>query len=240
MSLQRPELEASRLTFSIEPAVDYLAKRGWRRGAATGLVFVAVFVAIAGLIALLIPAVVSGTRQLITSLPDLVNNLARYLKPLGIQLDQVHIEDQVRKYGSQLLAGAGSLLGGVVQVATGIVGGVFQARNGMFVHMGGNDSFGTGSRTVGGFDIEHNQWGFDVRVGWHPGSTGRGGCGRPTTPARATGRRRRRPRPRPVWTDVLRPWRPHRRRRGRQQLQRARRPAARAERCVRSGGEGRA
>jgi predicted PurR-regulated permease PerM len=115
------------LSFAIEPAVDYLAKRGWRRGTATGLVFVAVFVATAALIALLIPAVVSGTRQLISSLPDLVNNLARYLKPFGVQLDQVHVEDQLRKYGSQLLAGAGSLLGGVVRVATGIVGGVFQA-----------------------------------------------------------------------------------------------------------------
>jgi len=115
------------LSFAIEPAVDYLAQRGWRRGAATGLVFVAVIVAIAALIALLIPAVVSGTRQLISALPDLVNNLARFLKPFGIQLDQAHIEDQVRKYGSQLLAGAGSLLGGVVKVATGIVGGIFQA-----------------------------------------------------------------------------------------------------------------
>ena len=115
------------LSFAIEPAVDYLAQRGWRRGAATGLVFVAVLVAIAALIALLIPAVVSGTRQLISSLPDLVNNLARYLKPFGVQLDAAHIEDQVRKYGSQLLAGAGSLLGGVVKVATGIVGGIFQA-----------------------------------------------------------------------------------------------------------------
>jgi predicted PurR-regulated permease PerM len=115
------------LSFAIEPAVDYLAKRGWRRGAATGLVFVAVLVAIAALIALLIPAVVSGTRQLISSLPDLVDNLARYLKPLGIQLDAAHIEEQIRKYGSQLLAGAGSLLGGVVRVATGIVGGIFQA-----------------------------------------------------------------------------------------------------------------
>jgi hypothetical protein len=114
------------LSFAIEPAVDYLAKRGWRRGSATGLVFLAVFVAIAALIALLIPAVVSGTRQLISSLPDLVNNLARYLGPFGVQLDQAHIEDQLRKYGSQLLTGAGSLLGGVVRVATGIVGGIFQ------------------------------------------------------------------------------------------------------------------
>src|SRR5215813_6697938 len=99
--------------------------RSFLRNAALWLV--AVIVAIAALIALLIPAVVSGTRQLISALPDLVNNLARFLKPFGVQLDQAHIEEQLRKYGSQLLAGAGSLLGGVVQVATGIVGGLFQA-----------------------------------------------------------------------------------------------------------------
>lgn len=115
------------LSFAIEPAVGYLAKRGWRRGAATGLVFLAVLIVAAGLIALLVPAIVTGTRQLITALPDLVPNLARLLRPLGIHVDKVHIEDQVRKYGSQLLAGAGTLLGGVVQVATGILGGVFQA-----------------------------------------------------------------------------------------------------------------
>jgi predicted PurR-regulated permease PerM len=115
------------LSFAIEPAVSYLAKRGWRRGLATGLVFVLVIIGIAGLIALLIPAIVTGTKQFLTALPDLVHNLSRYLKPLGVHLDSAHIEEQVRKYGSKLLAGAGSLLGGVLHVATGIVGGLFQA-----------------------------------------------------------------------------------------------------------------
>ena len=50
-------------------------------------------------------------------------------------------------------------------------GGVWQASNGLFVHAGLNYSFGTESRTVGGFDIEHNSWGFDVRLGWHRGVT---------------------------------------------------------------------
>ena len=44
------------LSFAIEPAVSFLAKRGWRRGLATGLVFCVVIVLIAGLIALLVPA----------------------------------------------------------------------------------------------------------------------------------------------------------------------------------------
>jgi peptidoglycan-associated lipoprotein len=51
------------------------------------------------------------------------------------------------------------------------VGGVWQATNGLFVHAGGNYSFGTSGRTVGGLDIDHNSWGFDIRVGWHPGVT---------------------------------------------------------------------
>ena len=32
------------LSFALEPAVDYLARRGWRRGSATGLVLVALLV----------------------------------------------------------------------------------------------------------------------------------------------------------------------------------------------------
>jgi peptidoglycan-associated lipoprotein len=51
------------------------------------------------------------------------------------------------------------------------VGAVWQASNGLFVHGGFNYSFGTEGRVVAGSDIEHNSWGFDVRLGWHPGVT---------------------------------------------------------------------
>jgi len=50
-------------------------------------------------------------------------------------------------------------------------GGVWQASNGFFVHAGANYSFGTGGRVVAGQDIDHNAWGLDLRVGWHPGVT---------------------------------------------------------------------
>jgi peptidoglycan-associated lipoprotein len=51
------------------------------------------------------------------------------------------------------------------------VGAVWNAPAGFFVHGGLNYSFGTGGRTIAGQDIEHNAWGFDVRLGWHPGVT---------------------------------------------------------------------
>ena len=51
------------------------------------------------------------------------------------------------------------------------IGGVWQMDNGLFVHLGANYSWGVGERTVAGRAFSHNPWGFDVRVGWHPGVT---------------------------------------------------------------------
>jgi outer membrane protein OmpA-like peptidoglycan-associated protein len=51
------------------------------------------------------------------------------------------------------------------------IGAIWNAPAGFFVHGGLNYSFGTSGRTVGGIDIDHNEWGFDVRVGWHRGVT---------------------------------------------------------------------
>ena len=51
------------------------------------------------------------------------------------------------------------------------LGGVWQNTSGLFVHAGANYSFGTAGRVVGGLDIDHNAWGLDLRVGWHPGVT---------------------------------------------------------------------
>ena len=50
-------------------------------------------------------------------------------------------------------------------------GGVWQAKNGFFVHAGGNYSPGTQGRTVGGNTVNHSPWGLDLRVGIHPGVT---------------------------------------------------------------------
>jgi peptidoglycan-associated lipoprotein len=50
------------------------------------------------------------------------------------------------------------------------VGGVFQASSGWFVHSGFNYSFGNGDRVVLGREFNHNAWGWDIRLGWHPGT----------------------------------------------------------------------
>ena len=49
------------------------------------------------------------------------------------------------------------------------LGGVWQHSSGLFLHAGGNYSFGTGSQTVYGRELERTAWGFDIRLGWHSG-----------------------------------------------------------------------
>jgi len=51
------------------------------------------------------------------------------------------------------------------------IGAVWNAAGGFFLHGGLNYSFGTGDRVVAGQDINHSEWGLDVRLGWHPGVT---------------------------------------------------------------------
>lgn len=49
------------------------------------------------------------------------------------------------------------------------IGALWQARRGLFVHGGANYSNGTGDHIVAGANVHHGAWGFDVRLGWHPG-----------------------------------------------------------------------
>ena len=114
------------LSFAIEPAVGWLARRGWRRGLATGLIFLGVAVVGAGLLALLIPAIVTGSRQLISSLPDLLNNLAKYGKPLGIRLDRASLEKQLTTYSDDLISAAQHVTGGILHIAATLAGALFQ------------------------------------------------------------------------------------------------------------------
>jgi peptidoglycan-associated lipoprotein len=48
-------------------------------------------------------------------------------------------------------------------------GAVFQAKNGLFVYGGGEWSQDTGTHVIAGREMTNQSWGWDVRVGWHPG-----------------------------------------------------------------------
>jgi predicted PurR-regulated permease PerM len=114
------------LSFALEPAVDWLAERGWRRGTATGLIFVVLFAAIVLLVALIVPAVISGFKSLVAAAPNLVDRLADWLRPLGIKLTTDELIQKLQENAEQIISSASNVAGTVFGIASGVIGGLFR------------------------------------------------------------------------------------------------------------------
>ena len=114
------------LSFALEPAVDYLASRGWKRGAATGLIFVILFAAIVLLVALIVPAVISGFNQLVQNAPALVDRLSNWLRPLGIKLSTDQLIQKLQENAQQVISSATNVAGTVFGIASSLIGGLFR------------------------------------------------------------------------------------------------------------------
>ena len=67
------------LSFAIEPAVNALAKRGWRRGAATGLVFVIILLVMAVFVFAIGSVVVNQVRNFVDQAPQYVDRIEKWI-----------------------------------------------------------------------------------------------------------------------------------------------------------------
>ncbi|MEA2581868.1 MAG: hypothetical protein QOE83_2760 [Actinomycetota bacterium] len=113
------------LSFAIEPGVNWLAARGWRRGSATGLIFLIVFLVIVGLLALVVPAVVTGFQQLITSAPHLVDTFVKAANKLGLHLTAEKITAQIQANSRSIAGSAASLASNIFGITASILAGLF-------------------------------------------------------------------------------------------------------------------
>lgn len=76
------------VTVAFEPPVHYLAKRGWRRGSATGAVFAAAFAIAVLFVWALAPLFIRQVEQLVNSIPGLVESLLVFLQDtFGFEFD---------------------------------------------------------------------------------------------------------------------------------------------------------
>jgi predicted PurR-regulated permease PerM len=113
------------LAFALEPAVNFLARRGWRRGLATGLVFVLLVIGIAGFVAAMSALVVDQVSTFADdadSYGDQIEDYAKDWFDADIDMDEV-IDDLTDEDGPVTEFAANN----AADIATAIVGGVFQA-----------------------------------------------------------------------------------------------------------------
>lgn len=127
------------VSFAVEPAVQWLGRRGWRRGPATLVVFLGTFLVLAGSVGSILPLLIDQVSDLLRSLPRSIEELNAILAgiPLiDLQLDPAgDFNDELRRLGDQLGGGdlfelaSGNVLGAagsVVDIGATAVGLVFQ------------------------------------------------------------------------------------------------------------------
>ncbi|HJQ75952.1 MAG TPA: AI-2E family transporter [Acidimicrobiia bacterium] len=113
---------------AFEPPVHFLAKRGWRRGAATGVVFIVAVAIVALFFWALVPLFVEQFQQLIDSIPGLVESFLLFMNDT-FQFDISRIDPaQIGQDILNSIQGLGGVIaGGLVGLASTLLGFIFFA-----------------------------------------------------------------------------------------------------------------
>jgi predicted PurR-regulated permease PerM len=112
-------LFAEFVALALEPGVNWLARRGWRRGSATGLLMAAVLVLLVGSIALIVPTFVTQLLSLFERLPNIIVDLA---DKIGVDVSVENIQEAISNERETLAKIAGDLAGNVLTITASVLG----------------------------------------------------------------------------------------------------------------------
>lgn len=122
------------LSFAMEPAVQFLDRRGWRRGLATAAVFLAVVIASVGTVAAMVPMIVDQVTGLLSTIPQSITELNQLLGRLPFDIDleaSPELRQEVIAWTNEL----GNRLGDVALGAAGNVVNIGATAAGVLVRL---------------------------------------------------------------------------------------------------------
>jgi len=110
---------------AMEPAINWLTGRGWKRGLATALVGGLVVLAVVGLGAMFGSLFFNQLASLVESLPDVVTNVISWANgAFHLTLDPATVTDSLNVTPSQVGSVASNLAGGVLGLVTSLLAAV--------------------------------------------------------------------------------------------------------------------
>ncbi|WP_306363159.1 AI-2E family transporter [Nocardia sp. CC227C] len=116
------------LAFAIEPAVNWLAARGWRRGPATGVVFLGVLVVLVSFVWTLGELVVEQVSALVDNAPQFADDAVRWINStFHTDYSGTDIQRKAAEMSTSLEKYVVGLAGDVWGIGTTAVGVLFQA-----------------------------------------------------------------------------------------------------------------
>ncbi|MCZ7529263.1 MAG: AI-2E family transporter [Acidimicrobiia bacterium] len=115
------------LSFAIEPAVNFLARRGWRRGPATGMVFGGVFIIGVAFIAAIGALVANQVSDFIDEAPDYVARTETWVNErFNAEIDADALIDELKDENGPVRDFATGLAGNALDVGATVLALIFQ------------------------------------------------------------------------------------------------------------------
>ncbi|MER7791926.1 AI-2E family transporter [Streptomyces sp. NPDC097640] len=114
------------LALAVEPAVDRMAARGMRRGAATGLVFLGILIGVAGFFTLLGSMLADQIMTMVEDFPKYLDQLVSWInETFHTELSRVEIQDSLL-HSDWLQNYVKNSADNVLDVSTQVLGGLFK------------------------------------------------------------------------------------------------------------------
>jgi predicted PurR-regulated permease PerM len=114
-------------SFALEPAVNWLAKRGWRRGVATFVLIFGLAIGAMLIVALMVPLLVSQIQALIKAAPDILDSVSRFTKRwFNADVSAAALKAQLQDANSAVGKFAQNIAGNLFGFATSIIGTIFK------------------------------------------------------------------------------------------------------------------
>jgi predicted PurR-regulated permease PerM len=115
------------LSFAMEPAVNRLARRGWRRGSATGLVFLVVLALIGLFVFAIGQLVAEQVNQFVDKAPGYVDDVTDFVNDkFGTDIKSDELKDQITKEDSPVRRAAENLANNAVALSFTVLGVILQ------------------------------------------------------------------------------------------------------------------
>jgi predicted PurR-regulated permease PerM len=112
---------------ALEPAVQSLTRRGWKRGKATVAVFAVAGLLSLGFVATMVPLFISQTAQMLQRLPTYLEEIQALVgRFVAVEFIDPQIADEFQDLGRLIGRFGGQVAGGVFAVGNTIIGGIFQ------------------------------------------------------------------------------------------------------------------
>jgi predicted PurR-regulated permease PerM len=114
-------------SFALEPAVSWLAARGWRRGAATFACLMLVALVGVLLLVLMVPVLVEQVIAFVDAAPAILDRIVDWANDwFGLDLSTDRLAEDLQVANSDLTRFAGNIAGNVFGVGAAIVATIFQ------------------------------------------------------------------------------------------------------------------